>query len=196
MTTFYIVRHAEIQRTAGDPGITERGRAQANLVGAYLKRWKIAGVSSSPLIRARQTAELLAEQLHVPLVIDELLRERINWGDVPGQTWEDFAIEWNKGDADPDYSAPGGFSARTAAGRMAQYIDQIARQFPQQSYVLVSHGGIIGDFVAHCFSAEEILRYQPDWRELHSDVIDYASVTVVRQTKRTRKLLRFAARIG
>jgi probable phosphoglycerate mutase len=108
MTLFALVRHAEIVRAFGDPGLTPRGEHQAAAVAEYLRNKAVECIYTSPLKRARQTAGIIAEILAAPLVVDARLRERINWGDTTGQTWEEFAAEWDRGDLDPTYIPRGG----------------------------------------------------------------------------------------
>src|SRR5689334_22981383 len=63
----YLVRHGESAgnvnaglRRSDDPPLTERGRAQATRAAAALAARRLHGVRSSPLRRARETAEIIA----------------------------------------------------------------------------------------------------------------------------------------
>jgi probable phosphoglycerate mutase len=77
----YLVRHGEAAASWGqspDPGLSELGRRQAEAVGRQLQ----ASVShsditllSSPLQRARETAEPLASSLGLDVLIDDRFRE-------------------------------------------------------------------------------------------------------------------------
>jgi phosphohistidine phosphatase SixA len=81
VTTLYLLRHAH----AGDPGawtgdddlrpLSEKGRRQASRLGEVLARWSDAPdvLVTSPRVRARETAELVAEGLHATVVVDERL---------------------------------------------------------------------------------------------------------------------------
>ena len=40
---------------------------------------------SSPLLRSLETAEVFGRELRIPVEVDARLRERDNWGDVPGE---------------------------------------------------------------------------------------------------------------
>ena len=51
---------------------------------------------SDPLNRAKQTAQIVAEAIHITVSEDSRLRERANWGDSPGQTFEEFVEMWNR----------------------------------------------------------------------------------------------------
>jgi len=76
----FLVRHAEAE--PGEPGepdelrrLTSRGRKQAQELGKRLakQRARPAVVISSPLLRARETAEAIAEKLHVDVEQDDRL---------------------------------------------------------------------------------------------------------------------------
>ena len=65
-----------------DPALTAEGGRQAALLAEALAGEEVTAVLSSPLLRARQTAERVAEACGVPVEVDERLVE-IDWG-----TWE------------------------------------------------------------------------------------------------------------
>jgi broad specificity phosphatase PhoE len=65
-----------------DPELTEEGHRQAALLAAALSAEPVSAILTSPLLRARQTAEPLEAACGVPVVVDERLLE-IDWG-----TWE------------------------------------------------------------------------------------------------------------
>ena len=81
MTTLYLLRHAH----AGDPDawagdddlrpLSEKGRRQASRLGGVLSRWSEAPdlLISSPRVRARETAELVAEALGAEVAEDPRL---------------------------------------------------------------------------------------------------------------------------
>ena len=86
----YIIRH-------GDPiydpdSLTPKGHLQAAAVGKRLARGGIDRIYSSPMIRARQTAQPLSELLHLPVQIEEWTSEDLAWKDLSveterGSTW-------------------------------------------------------------------------------------------------------------
>lgn len=63
-TELYLVRHGEAAGAdRSDPGLSERGTAQARALGARLADHRFAGVVHSPRRRAAQTAANLSESL-------------------------------------------------------------------------------------------------------------------------------------
>ena len=84
MTFFIMIRHGEssgnIKRIIshdydGFP-LTRRGRKQASIVGKELKSLKIEKLFVSPILRTKETAEIIAGILGCSIVVDERLRER------------------------------------------------------------------------------------------------------------------------
>lgn len=79
--TVYLVRHGEAEASWGqsaDPGLSALGQQQARATAEQLLSEFAGGsarVISSPLLRARQTAEPLAEELSVQIGIEERVRE-------------------------------------------------------------------------------------------------------------------------
>jgi 2,3-bisphosphoglycerate-dependent phosphoglycerate mutase len=135
VTTFLFVRHATTTGGPGDPGLSLEGRALARQAGEVLLARNATYVFSSPLRRAYQTAEEIALVLGLEILIDGRLRERANWGDVPGESWDDFLTRWDAGD--------GG----RARERMAAFVRDISTRYPRATVVVVAHGGIVGDYL-------------------------------------------------
>jgi phosphohistidine phosphatase SixA len=81
MTTLYLLRHAHAGNPDGWSGdddlrpLSEKGRRQASRLGEVLARWSEAPdlLITSPRVRARETAALVAEGLHVEVVEDPRL---------------------------------------------------------------------------------------------------------------------------
>jgi broad specificity phosphatase PhoE len=89
MPHLYVVRHAEpavLGAVLGqcDPPLSRAGREQAEQI---MREISIVVVYSSPLRRARETAELLARGAKIEIVDD--LRE-ITYGDWDGRTWAEI----------------------------------------------------------------------------------------------------------
>jgi phosphohistidine phosphatase len=77
-----VVRHAEA--APGDPdelrSLTPSGRDAARALGEQLAQEQIDLILTSPLLRARETAEAIARGAHAPVEVDERL--------APGATAE------------------------------------------------------------------------------------------------------------
>jgi broad specificity phosphatase PhoE len=133
VTTFLFVRHAMTAPGPGDPGLTPEGRELARRVGRELRERKATYVYTSPLRRALETAREIALVLGLEVVVDERLRERTNWGDVPGETFEEFVARWDAVDR------------AASRRRIHAFVDEIAHRYRRATIIAVAHGGIVAD---------------------------------------------------
>jgi probable phosphoglycerate mutase len=161
MTNLHLIRHGEaeinVRRVVGgkrgDTGLTPRGAAQAERL-----RERLAGgreiradvLVSSPLPRARETAEILAPALGLPVTLDDALQE-IDPGEADGLTFEEAISRFGIPDfeREPDRPlCPGGESWIGFMRRVAGALDRLAQAHEGRTVVLVTHGGFIdGSFV-------------------------------------------------
>lgn len=132
----------------GDPELTREGLEQAAAAATALAARHvdpdahIRAVISSPLLRARQTAEPVAGVLGLGVTVDERLTET-DFGAWEGLTFSEAAAQdpevhraWL---GDSAVSPPGGESFDLVAGRVNAGLDDLLRHFPGQTVVLVSH---------------------------------------------------------
>jgi probable phosphoglycerate mutase len=151
MTVFHLLRHGERQESrvlvGRLPGIalSQRGRAEIAAVAERLAEGNIAALYSSPLERTRESAEIVAARLGLPVALHDDLIE-LDFGEWTGATFE--AIR-----ADPRWPAwanhrslatiPGGESMRQVQRRAVEALFEIGEAHPDASVVLVSHGDVI-----------------------------------------------------
>ena len=147
-----LIRHALPERrenTDGpaDPELSDLGRRQAEHMANYLATESIHAVYTSPLRRARQTAEPLARALGVePTVVDGL-------AEYDRYATEYIPLEELKAAGDPRYldylstldqaDDPAEFVARVVAS-----IEQIIDDHPGENVAAVCHGGVINTYIA------------------------------------------------
>lgn len=150
----HCVRHGESQfncqgRIQGqlDPPLSELGMAQAELLAEALAKRPITAVVSSPLVRARQTAEPLARRLGVDMLLMPELME-IHAGCFQGLTWPeirarfpDLESRWKS--HDPDFRVDGGETRRELMARGAAALRKV-RELPHAEVAVVTHGGLLG----------------------------------------------------
>ena len=152
-----LARHGETQwnragRVQGhlDSPLTARGEAQARGVGVAMRALSGGGnglrIATSPLGRARATAEIIGAALDLPagaIATDDRLKE-ISCGDWDGLTLDEIEardpgeLERRKGDR-WDHLPPGGESYAASALRAAAWLADIDACAP---LIVVSHGGI------------------------------------------------------
>lgn len=179
MTIFYLVRHGKKDDAAGDAGLSAAGRIQARATARHLRDRAIARVYTSPLRRAKETAEIIAARYGLPVVEAARLRERANWGDLPGQSFAEFVAMWERTTRDPDYLPPIGDSAAQAGARLASFIREVAHTQPHAEIIAVTHGGVLTDFLARAFPEEELERWYPSFIAKQSRLIAECSITAI-----------------
>jgi broad specificity phosphatase PhoE len=126
--------------------LSEKGRAQARALAA---RWLAEGlhfdtVITSPLSRARETAEIIATALNIPSVELEPLWLERDSGRTSGLTMEEIHIQYPL----PDFFNPYEPVGETGEGdwplylRAGQALHKILQR-PPGSYLVASHGAIL-----------------------------------------------------
>jgi broad specificity phosphatase PhoE len=123
-----LVRHGESTGNADglllgrmDAPLTDRGRAQARTLGPALPA--VARVISSPLARARHTAEALGTGL--PIEIDDRWIE-VDYGEFDGRPLGAVPDEvWTRWRTDPDFRPPGGETLSEAGTRVRSACEEL-----------------------------------------------------------------------
>ncbi len=194
MTVFYLVRHGKKEAVRGDAPLSPQGIREAQATAHALRAVPIRQVYTSPLLRAKQTAALIAACCGLAVIEEERLRERANWGDLPGQSLAEFVEMWERSTHDPTYVPPVGDSARQAGMRMDQWLRAVAERAPSEQMVMVTHGGLITDFLVAVLPVEQLRRWHPDFLAVQSRLIPECSITVVR-LEQGRATLEHLARV-
>ena len=162
MSRLLLARHGQsvsnaVRRFQGaqDVALSELGALQAEALGQAIRRLHIAAVYTSPLERARRTAEIAAAGLGVPLTPVDDLRE-LSLGDWEGRTVEEIRAlpgdpyeQWVR---DPVACLPPGAEPLAEVqARVVSAMADIAADHPNgQQVLVVCHGGVISAYLAHC----------------------------------------------
>jgi probable phosphoglycerate mutase len=153
MTQLYIIRHGETYFEAADRvkgqldiPLDPRGRRQAAAVAEYFRGARASVIYSATLVRARQTAQPIAEATGCLVLPTPLLNER-HWGVWQGLTSAELRRERASGGMGPDHSAPLGERWHTLAERVRWFLELVARGRAGQTVIAVTHGGVIKDMV-------------------------------------------------
>lgn len=142
-----IIRHGEtdwnkkrlIQGTIDIP-LNDEGKTQALSAHDALKNEKIDAVFASPLIRTRQTADIVVGDKNIPIIYDERIAER-KFGIAEGMSIDDIDFEatWlpNK---PPLYDGMETFEM--LYGRISSFFDEIYEKYSDKTVLVVTHGGV------------------------------------------------------
>ncbi|MBI3516578.1 MAG: histidine phosphatase family protein [Proteobacteria bacterium] len=119
---FYYLRHGETDwnrehRAQGhnDIPLNATGLAQAEAAQLPLARCDIATICTSPLQRARATAEIVNQTLRRPLVVVDALKE-CGYGVVEGSVRGNWFPDWRRGGLIEGAETFEGFMARALGG--------------------------------------------------------------------------------
>ena len=139
---FWFLRHGETDWNAQgisqgnvDIPLNATGIAQARAAAQKLRSRGIATIVSSPLSRARVTAEFVGEALDLPIEIDRDLRE-VAFGVHEGQKMSDWFSDWISGAATPE----GAESFAALRRRAVAAANRATAQPP--AVLVVAHGAL------------------------------------------------------
>ncbi|TAJ46122.1 MAG: histidine phosphatase family protein [Herbiconiux sp.] len=150
MTTFTFVRHGQTdwnfqKRIQGstDVPLNDTGREQARETGLLLAERRWDGIVASPLSRARETAEIISSivGLGSPELVPELAER--SYGEVEGLNAEEIRARF----PDPLGPVPGRERRSAVVQRVLPALEALAEEHPDESLIVVSHGGVIGSLV-------------------------------------------------
>ncbi|MBI5963401.1 MAG: histidine phosphatase family protein [Chloroflexi bacterium] len=155
---FYItvLRHGESVGNAesrwqgqADYPLTDTGRAQAR---ALAGRWnnekvKFDLVIASPLVRTKETAEIIASALNVTIEFEPLWLERDN-GEFSGLTVHEVRQNFTQSQFSTPYDPVGvdGEGDWELFLRAGQALQSLLKREPAR-YLIVSHGGLLNQFM-------------------------------------------------
>ncbi len=152
--TYYLMRHCislSIQKNilSSYPEInfnplTRKGVLDAKQKAKSLKG-KIDLIYTSPLLRTKQTAFIIGEELKVPVFIDERLRE-IDMGILNNKPYEEFdryILDPLDGKRDLNKKIENGESLNDVRKRVIQFILDLERIYRNKKILIISHGAVL-----------------------------------------------------
>ncbi len=163
-TELIIVRHGQTAANIDgllvgrqDVLLTDLGHQQAERAAEVISPLKPDALVSSPLQRTRQTAAPISLRTRLLPEVEDDIAE-FSFGDLEG--WNEHEalaahphlrtlIQW---EAHPDETWPNGESGNGFVGRIFAGMERIVADHPDSRVVVVTHGGVIGSFVARLAS--------------------------------------------
>ncbi|MQB60381.1 histidine phosphatase family protein [Limosilactobacillus reuteri] len=159
MTKVYLIRHGKTQWNLesryqganGDSPLLKDSYREIELLASSLQRIPFEHAYTSPLKRARVTAQALLNHLNpeIPLTIDSRLKE-FNLGKMEGMHFEDVAAKWPevlknfRHHPDKyDESLVEGESFLEVIARFRAAIEEYCRQYPNGNILMISHGAAL-----------------------------------------------------
>ena len=153
-TRICFIRHGETdwnvaKRIQGqtDIPLNETGRSQALAMAFNAAHYDFIAVYSSDLVRARDTAMMVAERRGLEVNTTALLRER-HFGIFQGLT-ADEGLQQNAAAhacymaRDVNYDFESGESMLGFAARVTEAVDYLVKRHPGQTIAVVSHAGVL-----------------------------------------------------
>jgi alpha-ribazole phosphatase len=164
ITRIILVRHGEtdwnhlkLAQGHADVELNEAGRAQAREVAGALSEESIHAVYSSDLRRAVDTAHAIAAGRGLDVQVDRAFRE-IDQGDWEGLHVDEIRRRWPDlwGPARHHRSRPGGESPAEVRRRALAGLRRVIEERPDQTVVVVTHGGTIRWISAEALGYDDI----------------------------------------
>ena len=152
----WLVRHGETEgqssirfHGSGDVRLSDEGRAQIVALAAWLQGVPFARIVHSPLVRAAESASILARECGLPeslLCRDERWRE-ISFGQCEGLTREEIAAAfpdfWRAHKAGLAEDFPGGERRADFTARVALAARELVNEPWQGDLLVVAHRGSV-----------------------------------------------------
>jgi isoleucyl-tRNA synthetase len=148
--TFYLMRHGEADHNLTltlnshnetPSNLTENGKIMAKNSSQKLKNKKIDLIIISPLIRTKQTAEIVAPEIGLSsenIIVDERIKE-FQGGDMEGKTIPDFDQFFEN---DFEYftkRVPGAENIEDVRKRVGDFIYDIDKRYSGKNILIISH---------------------------------------------------------
>ena len=166
---FLLVRHARPEPDGTmDPGLGDIGREQAQALVQHLDGVSVDAVYASHLKRAVQTAEPLAADRGVDLVIDEGLREWVSnatqYVGTENLTDPARAESFRQGRFEDEFLPP--HNAEELRATMIATVRRIGLAHVGQRVVAVSHGGASNTFLAEIIGSPRQFFFNPGYASI------------------------------
>lgn len=166
------MRHAlpvRRENTVGpaDPELSDDGHSQARHFAEYMALEHIDAVYTSPLVRARQTADPLCALAAIDARVEPGVAE---WDQHSN---EYIPVEELKASNDPRWQemVKGGWTSEEIPedfhARVIESIERIIAENKGGRVVITCHGGVINEYLAHVLGLEQRQFFYPNYTSIH-----------------------------
>jgi broad specificity phosphatase PhoE len=159
MATLFLVRHGQTDWNAerrwqghADQPLNDAGRAEARALSEAFRGRGLTRIYSSDLTRARETADVVGAVVGVPVELDARLRE-VDVGEWSGLTPAEVEERYPEGLRRRRAGRTGweaGEQFEALGERVLAAVSDIAARHPEESVLVVSHGGPIRAVATAC----------------------------------------------
>jgi len=162
-------------RTEGVP-LTKTGIEQAEQIAKYLKPLDISAIYSSPIERASHTAEIIAKNRSLEVVLDERLTE-IDMGKFTRMNYDDMFAKYGNiflkfYENDPVISEHEVETFPDVQKRVLDLVDHVLKKHNNENVILVTHMDPIKSMLA------KVMNLIPE--TLFEQIIANASFTIIK----------------
>ncbi|MBF0813821.1 histidine phosphatase family protein [Staphylococcus sp. KG4-3] len=149
MTKICFIRHGEtdwniagrLQGLTNTP-LNEKGIEQAKACGQHLKESHWDVILTSPLSRAKTTAQWIQHYLNIPLIENDAFIE-VSFGDAEGLTPEERSAKF------PSLIYPNKEKEAVIKDRFLKGIDLVNNTYKDKNILIISHGAFINAIFHH-----------------------------------------------
>ncbi len=168
-----LIRHGlplrqELETGRADPPLSDTGHRQAALVAQWLAPIRIDVVYSSPLARARQTAEPYVRLTGLPAVIHDGVEEfgSDSLSYIPTEELKEEDYEAWKALAS-DYARELDLSLEAFGNTVVGAMEEIIGAHRSQTAVVFCHGGVINVWASHVLGLPTRVFFEPVYTSVH-----------------------------
>ena len=172
-----LVRHAEPVRIVdaqgpADPSLTDRGFRQAAAVAAFLAQESFDAIYASPMQRARQTADVIAEAQGLDVALEDGIAEYDRQSEfyIPVEelrTSDDPEIQAHWRALAEDRLEDVVADAATFRPRVIEALERLIATHPGERVIAVCHGGVINVALAQILGLQRSLWFEPAYASVH-----------------------------
>lgn len=191
MRTLYLIRHGQPQvrerHTCGyaqDVPLSPEGVRQAEQLRQWARDKRLSAVYASPLLRCRQTADILAGE-YIPVRLDDGLRE-VDTGDWTGLAFDEIKRRWpaeyeRRGRELGTFPPPRGESFAQAGVRMEETVARLLSE-SRGDIAVTAHGGINRGWLCRLLgrSPNQAMALPQPWGGISEIRVDGGRFTVLR----------------
>ena len=118
--------------------LNENGIKQAQTTRDKLADGEFDLIITSPLKRAKHTAEIINEKKNIPLIYDDRIMER-NYGDLEEELFKEEYCNLNY-----DFESINGEQTDAYLARLKDFLSDIKQKYNNKKILVVTHNGVIG----------------------------------------------------